>query len=62
MNCMCGYSHKTKSDKDRMHEILKRNIDLKTICAWCGKYLNGNKKSKNISHGICLKCSAKLEG
>lgn len=32
---------------------------MKTICAWCGKHISGNKDDPDISHGICSDCEKK---
>jgi hypothetical protein len=31
-------------------------MDMKVICAWCGKHLKGNESSAVISHAICIHC------
>ena len=30
--------------------------ELKTICAWCGVHIDGDKENPRISHGCCLPC------
>jgi len=32
---------------------------MKTICAWCGKHISGDKDDPDISHGICKDCDKK---
>lgn len=34
---------------------------MKSICAWCGKYLTGDIDSDIISHGICKECAEKAK-
>ena len=34
---------------------------MKVICAWCGKHKSGDPNDKEVSHGICPECAAKLE-
>ena len=35
---------------------------MKTICAWCGKHISGDKDDPDISHGICKDCEKKERG
>ena len=32
---------------------------MKTICAWCGKHISGDKDDPDISHGMCKDCEKK---
>ena len=34
---------------------------MKTVCAWCGEHMAGDKEDPQVSHGICPKCLKKLE-
>ncbi len=29
---------------------------IKTICAWCGRYLAGRDDAETVSHGMCPAC------
>lgn len=31
---------------------------MKTVCAWCGKHLEGPEDAAEVSHGICKECLA----
>lgn len=35
-------------------------MSYKIVCAWCGKYMSGDKKAEEISHGICDKCNQEM--
>ena len=34
-------------------------LSMKTVCAWCGKHMDGDKNDPEVSHGICEKCYKK---
>jgi hypothetical protein len=34
--------------------------ELLVICAWCKKYLRGDKACPNVSHGICPECDTRI--
>ena len=34
---------------------------MKTVCAWCGEHMAGDKEDPQVSHGICPKCLKEFE-
>lgn len=32
---------------------------MKTVCAWCNKFLGGDPDAAEVTHGICPECLAK---
>lgn len=35
---------------------------MKVICAWCLRFLYGQKNCRNLSHGICPPCAYRMVG
>ena len=36
--------------------------DVKLVCAWCKRHLNGHTEAERVSHGICVNCANSLLG
>ena len=34
------------------------DLRQRTVCAWCGKHLDGDADAKIVSHGICKPCKS----